>query len=166
MLQPPRTRANQGWGLPVVIGIGLTAALGGCQSIKGISQCNQVLSQINTSLELATELHAKPPTSGSYQELSDVFGQLESQLATHATSDGDLARATKGYAKQMRKVSREARNYAQALGRLEQARDGADAEEEKKARDELSQIRTRAERLIDGAENEGRKLRDSCRPRG
>jgi hypothetical protein len=149
----------------LLVSVGLTFATSSCQSLKSVSRCNDVLGQINATLERARELHGRPPTSSTYRELSEAFGQLEAKLVEQNTEEGEVARAAKSYAKHLRKVNREARNFAQSLERLEQARAAADAEKEKKAMDELGPIRVRAERLLEGAKNEGRKLRDTCRPK-
>lgn len=160
------TRTTQRLRHLVLVSVGLTFGSWSCQSLKAVSRCNEVLGQINAALEQARELHGRPPSSSAYRELSEVFGQLEAKLVTQSTAEGDLSRAAKSYAKHLRKVSREARNFAQSLERLEQARETADPDKEKKALDELEPIRARAERLVDGAKNEGRKLRDTCHPKG
>lgn len=137
----------------------------GCRSLDGVKHCNRVITQINTELERAKDLHEAAPSSATYRDLAELFDKLESDLNERDIPD-DLSRAVKGYAKQLRKVGREARNYSQALERLERAQESSNAEQERKAQSELTQIRERAERLVDSAHNEGRKVHNACKPRG
>lgn len=144
----------------------LVLHLAGCQSFKGVARCNQVLGSINEELRRAASIYEQPPSSDTYRQLSELFGALESSLASRTDVDGELERATKAYAKQLRKVSRETRNYAQALERLEKANADGNGEQQTKTLEELSQIRERAERLLESVDNEGRRLRDTCHPKG
>jgi hypothetical protein len=146
----------------------LALALGSvsCQSFKAVSKCNKLLGTVNGSLELARELHSKPPSVENYKALSDILGRLEAELVEQTSADGDFERAAKGYAKQMRRVSREARNFSQALERLEKAQQAADAEQEKLIQEELKRIRERAGRLVEASVNDAKKFREACRPKG
>jgi hypothetical protein len=137
----------------------------GCRSLDGVKHCNRVISQINAELERATELHEAAPTSATYRDLAELFDKLESDLSEQTIPD-ELSRAVKGYAKQLRKVGREARNYSQALERLERAQESSNADQERKAQTELTQIRERAERLVESAHNDARKVHNACKPRG
>lgn len=137
----------------------------GCRSLDGVKHCNRVITQINTELERATELHNSAPTSTTYRDLAELFDKLESDLSEQRIPD-ELSRAVKGYSKQLRKVAREARNYSQALERFERAQESSNAEQERKAQSELAQIRERAERLLESAHNDGRKVHNACKPRG
>jgi hypothetical protein len=150
--------------LGACLGIGL--ALSGCQSFKAVSQCNSLLGMVNTSLEQAQTLHDKPTSAENYKAISELLGQLEARLVEQTQADGDLERGAKSYAKQMRRLSREARNYSQALERLDKARVAADATQEKQALDELGRIRERAGRLSEASANEAKKFREACRPKG
>jgi hypothetical protein len=154
----------QGRSAALAFVLGLACA--GCQSFKSVSQCNKLLETVNTDLDQARELHAKPPTVENYRSISDVFGHLEAQIAEQTKVDGEFERTAKGYAKQMRRVSREARNFAQALERLEKAKQAADAEQEKQADEELKRIRERAARLVDASVTDAKKFREACRPKG
>lgn len=150
----------------VVAALGLAVSAGGCQSFKSVSQCNNLLATVNNSLSRAHELHAQPASVENYKAISDVFAQLEGLVVEQAKGESELERSAKGYAKQMRRVSREARNFSQALDRLDKAQQAADAEQEKQAREELTKIRERAGRLVEASTNDAKKFREACRPKG
>lgn len=121
---------------------------------------------MNDSLERARELHGKPPSVENYQQISEIFGQLEAHLVEQSKADGDIERSVKGYAKQMRRVGREARSFSQSLERLEKAKQAGNAEQVKQASEELQRIRERAERLVEASDHDAKKFRDACRPKG
>lgn len=161
-----RTFCARHAGQSACLALALVLSCVSCQSFKTVSQCNNLLGTVNSHLQRAQELHAKPPNAENYRALSEVFAQLEAQITEQTKADGEFERSAKGYAKQAKRVSREARNFAQTLERLDKATQSADAEQETLAREELKRIRERAGRLVEASANEAKKFREACRPKG